>query len=108
MTKRRPKAPNTALLLVAFAASNPDAISAVNAGYGSPFAKGSWKAEYYARAGVTPNTPPEGRWAVTHLAARAAQLILESWGYPTAALHREDAVAVVEGLRALKGPEAKS
>ncbi|MGV6872974.1 ABC transporter substrate-binding protein [Pseudochelatococcus sp. B33] len=83
---KHPAAPNTALLLVAYAASSPDAISAVNPGYGSPYTKGSWKADYYAHAGVTPNQPPEGRWAVPQHSERAAELILGAWGYPQPAV----------------------
>lgn len=81
-----PKAPNTALLFIAYAASNPDAISAVNPGYGSPYAKGSWKAEYFEHAGVKPNDPPGGRWAAAEMAEHAAEIILEAWGHPQPAV----------------------
>lgn len=83
-----PNAPNTALLLVAYAASNPRAIDAVNPGYGSPHVAGSWKSEYFANAGIEPNQPPEGRWAVTEYAQRAAELIVEAWGHPQAVVKR--------------------
>lgn len=83
-----PNAPNTALLLVAYAASNPQAIDAVNPGYGSPNVKGSWKAEYFANAGIEPNWPPEGPWAVSEYAERAAELILEAWGHPQAVVKK--------------------
>ncbi|MGV6872967.1 hypothetical protein ACUSIJ_09770 [Pseudochelatococcus sp. B33] len=83
---KHPNAPNTALLFVAYAASNPKAIDAVNPGYGSPFIKGSWKSEYFATAEVKPNEPPEGRWAVPQHAERAAELTLGAWGYPQPAV----------------------
>jgi hypothetical protein len=83
---KRPKAPNTALLLVAYGASTPEALDAVNPGYGSPFIKGSWKSAYFAIAGVKPNEPPEGRWAVPRYAEHAASLILGAWGYPRPAI----------------------
>jgi ABC-type Fe3+ transport system substrate-binding protein len=79
-----PNAPNTALLLVAYAAANPKAIDAVNPGYGSPTVAGSWKSEYFANAGMEPNWPQEGRWSVPEHAERAANLILEAWGHPQA------------------------
>jgi ABC-type Fe3+ transport system substrate-binding protein len=83
-----PNAPNTALLLVAYAASNPEAIDAVNPGYGSPSVKGSWKAQYFENAGIEPNWPPEGAWAVAEYAERAANIILEAWGHPKAVVKR--------------------
>lgn len=83
---KNPNAPNTALLLVAYAAANPAGLDKVNPGYGSPWREGSWKSKYFARAGVTPNEPPEGRMAVAEYAERAAELILEAWGHPQPAV----------------------
>lgn len=85
---KHPNAPNTALLLVAYAAANPKALDAVNPGYGSPGVKGSWKSEYFSHAGVKPNWPPEGRWATPQYAERAANLILEAWGHPKAVVKK--------------------
>jgi ABC-type Fe3+ transport system substrate-binding protein len=79
---KHPNAPNTALLLVAYAAANPEAIDAVNPGYGSPDVKGSWKQKYFEHAGVKANEPPDGPWAVPRYAEHAAELILEAWGHP--------------------------
>ena len=86
---KHPNAPNTALLLVAFAASSPEAIDAVNPGYGSPDVKGSWKADYFAAAGLKPNWPAEGAWAVADRAAHAGNLIVEAWGQPQAVIKRK-------------------
>jgi iron(III) transport system substrate-binding protein len=83
-----PNAPNTALLLIAYAASNPQAIDAVNPGYGSPSVKGNWKSAYFANAGLKPNYPPEGPWAVPDYAERASNLISEAWGHPKAVVKR--------------------
>jgi ABC-type Fe3+ transport system substrate-binding protein len=85
---KTPNAPNTALLLVAYAAANPKALDAVNPGYGSPGVKGSWKSEYFANAGIKPNWPPEGRWATPEYAERAANIILEAWGHPQAVVKK--------------------
>ncbi len=82
----RPNAPNTALLLVAYAAANPEALDKVNPGYGSPWIEGSWKSKYFARAGIKPNLPPEGVMAVAKHAEHAAELILEAWGHPQPAV----------------------
>jgi hypothetical protein len=82
----KPNAPNTALLLVAYAAANPQALDKVNPGYGSPWIEGSWKSKYFAKAGLTPNLPPDGRMAVAKHAEQAAELILEAWGHPQPAV----------------------
>lgn len=79
---KKPNAPNTALLLVAYAAANPEALDHVNPGYGSPWIEGSWKSKYFAKAGIKPNVPPDGRMAVAKHAEQAAELILEAWGHP--------------------------
>jgi hypothetical protein len=83
---KHPNAPNTALLLVAYAAANPQALDKVNPGYGSPWVKGSWKSKYFAKAGIKPNVPPDGRMAVAKHAEEAAELILEAWGHPQPAV----------------------
>jgi iron(III) transport system substrate-binding protein len=83
---KKPNAPNTALLLVAYAAANPAAMDEVNPGYGAPWVKGSWKSKYFEKTGVKWNVPPEGRAATAKYAERAAELILEAWGHPQPAV----------------------